>query len=149
MWIAIVSYFYKVLAREITDVVTSLAKGGLQVSMGLPCPAGLTTLISATIGHESVVLQAPVDQTGSVWAEWVRLVHLQRLLRQWRGAEQIQVQCVKASRCLYPTPAQFLHTGHLLPTALPWHNINVRGCPWWWHTTKLFIYQYESESGFG
>ena len=82
MGIAIVSYFYKVLAREITDVVTSLAKGGLQVSMGLPCPAGLTTLISATTGHESVVLQAPVDQTGSVWAEWVRLVHLQRLLRQ-------------------------------------------------------------------
>ena len=93
MGIAIVSYFYKVLAREITDVVTSLAKRGLQVSMGLPCPAGLTTLTSATTGHclclhiyymlyESVVLQAPVDRTGSVWAEWVRLVPLQRLLRQ-------------------------------------------------------------------
>ena len=26
-------------------------------------------------------------------------------------------------------------------TALPWHNINVRGCPWWWHATKIIIYQ--------
>ena len=34
-------------------------------------------------------------------------------------------------------------------TALPCHNFNVRGCPWWWHAKKLIIYQQESESGFG
>ena len=34
-------------------------------------------------------------------------------------------------------------------TALPCHNINVRWCPWGRYATKWFIYQKESESGFG
>ena len=67
--------FIKFLHKKLLMLlpVTSLAKRGLQVSMGIPCPAGLTThychywTLSTYLLYK-FVLQAPGDQTGWVWA---------------------------------------------------------------------------------
>ena len=67
--------FIKFLHKKLLMLlpVISLAKRGLQVSMGIPCPAGLTThychywTLSTYLLYK-FVLQAPGDQTGWVWA---------------------------------------------------------------------------------